>query len=84
MRLYCRPWGYSCGSVRYVLYIAFFYNLIYGFHMKSVRQILSTREIHCLTSPLRSFSGVLHPEVISAFGLNLPCCAIEMNIEYFL
>ncbi|XGW08372.1 hypothetical protein V3C99_011026 [Haemonchus contortus] len=28
--------------------------------------------------------GVLHPEVITAFGLTLPCCAIEMNIEYFL
>ncbi|KAJ1368453.1 Phenylalanine--tRNA ligase beta subunit [Parelaphostrongylus tenuis] len=28
--------------------------------------------------------GVLHPEVITAFGLTLPCCAIEMNIEPFL
>ncbi|RCN41161.1 phenylalanine--tRNA ligase, beta subunit [Ancylostoma caninum] len=28
--------------------------------------------------------GVLHPEVITAFGLTLPCCAVEINIEYFL
>ncbi|VDK71367.1 unnamed protein product [Cylicostephanus goldi] len=28
--------------------------------------------------------GVLHPEVITAFGLTLPCCAIEMNVEFFL
>ncbi|KAK6734389.1 hypothetical protein RB195_017898 [Necator americanus] len=28
--------------------------------------------------------GVLHPEVITAFGLTLPCCAIELNIEHFL
>lgn len=28
--------------------------------------------------------GVLHPEVITAFGLTLPCCAIEINIEPFL
>ncbi|VDL86095.1 unnamed protein product [Nippostrongylus brasiliensis] len=28
--------------------------------------------------------GVLHPEVITSFGLTLPCCAIELNIEYFL
>ena len=28
--------------------------------------------------------GALHPEVIVAFGLTLPCCAIEINIEPFL
>lgn len=28
--------------------------------------------------------GVLHPEVIQKFELNLPCCALEINIEPFL
>lgn len=28
--------------------------------------------------------GVLHPEVITAFDLNLPCAALEINIESFL
>ena len=28
--------------------------------------------------------GVLHPEVITAFNLNLPCAALEINIEPFL
>jgi len=28
--------------------------------------------------------GVLHPEVITAFDLNLPCAALEINIEPFL
>lgn len=39
----------------------------------------------CCNSILyRSFAGALHPEVITAFGLTLPCCAIEINIEPFL
>jgi phenylalanyl-tRNA synthetase beta chain len=28
--------------------------------------------------------GVLHPQVITAFGLTLPCSAVEMSIEPFL
>lgn len=28
--------------------------------------------------------GVLHPEVLSKFDLNLPCCAMEINIEPFV
>ncbi|CAF0977682.1 unnamed protein product [Brachionus calyciflorus] len=28
--------------------------------------------------------GVLHPDVIHSFELNLPCCALEINIEPFL
>lgn len=28
--------------------------------------------------------GVLHPEVVTAFELNLPCSALEINIEPFL
>ena len=28
--------------------------------------------------------GVLHPEVITAFDLTLPCSALEINIEAFL
>ncbi|CAD6192222.1 unnamed protein product [Caenorhabditis auriculariae] len=28
--------------------------------------------------------GALHPEVITAFGLNMPCGAVEINIEPFL
>jgi len=28
--------------------------------------------------------GVLHPDVITAFDLNLPCSAVEINIEPFL
>jgi len=28
--------------------------------------------------------GVLHPEVISAFELTMPCSAFEINIEPFL
>jgi len=28
--------------------------------------------------------GVLHPEVVAAFDLSLPCAALEMNIEHFL
>jgi len=28
--------------------------------------------------------GVLHPEVITGFDLNLPCSALEINIEPFL
>ncbi len=28
--------------------------------------------------------GVLHPEVIHNFELNLPCCALEINLEPFL
>lgn len=28
--------------------------------------------------------GVLHPEVILNFELNLPCCALELNLEHFL
>lgn len=28
--------------------------------------------------------GVLHPDVIKAFELNLPCCALEINIEPFV
>lgn len=28
--------------------------------------------------------GVLHPDVVHAFELNLPCCALEINIEPFL
>ena len=28
--------------------------------------------------------GVLHPEVITAFDLNLPCSGLEINIEPFL
>lgn len=28
--------------------------------------------------------GVLHPDVIHNFELNLPCCALEINIEPFL
>ena len=28
--------------------------------------------------------GVLHPDVITAFDLSLPCSAFEINIEPFL
>ena len=28
--------------------------------------------------------GVLHPDVIKAYELNLPCCALELNVEPFL
>nr|CAG4634698.1 EOG090X03QT [Alona affinis] len=28
--------------------------------------------------------GVLHPDVVSAFDLNMPCSALELNIEPFL
>ena len=28
--------------------------------------------------------GVLHPEVITAFDLTLPCSAMEINVEPFL
>jgi len=28
--------------------------------------------------------GVVHPEVVLAFELNLPCSALEINIEPFL
>ena len=28
--------------------------------------------------------GVLHPEVITSFDLNLPCSALELNLEPFL
>jgi len=28
--------------------------------------------------------GVLHPEVIAAFDLQLPCAALEINVEHFL
>jgi len=28
--------------------------------------------------------GVLHPEVVAAFDLSLPCAALEINIEHFL
>lgn len=28
--------------------------------------------------------GVLHPDVIKAFELNLPCCALEINLEPFV
>ncbi len=28
--------------------------------------------------------GVLHPEVIQKFDLNMPCSAMELNIETFL
>jgi phenylalanyl-tRNA synthetase beta chain len=28
--------------------------------------------------------GILHPEVISAFALTLPCSALELNLEQFL
>jgi phenylalanyl-tRNA synthetase beta chain len=28
--------------------------------------------------------GVLHPEVLAKFELNLPCCALELNIEHFV
>lgn len=28
--------------------------------------------------------GVLHPDVIKAFELNLPLCALEINIERFV
>lgn len=28
--------------------------------------------------------GVLHPNVITKFDLNLPCSAIEINVELFL
>ncbi len=28
--------------------------------------------------------GVLHPNVIHNFELNLPCCALEINLEPFL
>ena len=28
--------------------------------------------------------GVLHPEVVTAFDLTLPCSALEINIEPFL
>lgn len=27
--------------------------------------------------------GILHPEVLAKFELNLPCCALEINIESF-
>lgn len=30
------------------------------------------------------FSGILHPEVITAFSLNMPCSALEINIEPFV
>jgi len=35
---------------------------------------------HCELGKL----GVLHPEVLSAFDLSLPCSSIEINIEPFL
>ena len=28
--------------------------------------------------------GVLHPDVITSFDLNLPAAAMEIDIEYFL
>ena len=28
--------------------------------------------------------GVLHPEVVAAFDLQLPCAALEINVERFL
>ena len=28
--------------------------------------------------------GVIHPEVVTAFDLNLPCSALEINLEPFL
>jgi phenylalanyl-tRNA synthetase beta chain len=28
--------------------------------------------------------GVLHPEVVHQYELNLPCCALEINIEHFV
>lgn len=28
--------------------------------------------------------GVVHPDVIHNFELNMPCCALEINIEPFL
>ncbi|KJH45321.1 phenylalanine--tRNA ligase, B5 domain protein [Dictyocaulus viviparus] len=37
-----------------------------------------------IIGPRNSPLGVLHPEVITAFGLTLPCCALEMNIEFFV
>ena len=28
--------------------------------------------------------GVIHPDVVTAFDLNLPCSALELNVEPFL
>lgn len=28
--------------------------------------------------------GVLHPDVVTSFDLNLPCSSLELNIEPFL
>uniref|UniRef100_A0A8R1E4C9 tRNA_synthFbeta domain-containing protein n=1 Tax=Caenorhabditis japonica TaxID=281687 RepID=A0A8R1E4C9_CAEJA len=30
------------------------------------------------------YIGALHPEVITSFGLTLPCGAVEFNVEPFL
>ena len=30
------------------------------------------------------YMGILHPEVITAFSLNMPCSALEINIEPFV
>ena len=40
--------------------------------------------IHLANGTVIGTLGVLHPDVIHNFELNLPCSALEINIEPFL
>lgn len=40
--------------------------------------------IHLANGTIIGTLGVLHPDVIHNFELNLPCSALEINIEPFL
>ena len=40
--------------------------------------------VHLANGTVIGTLGVLHPDVIHNFELNLPCCALEINIEPFL
>ena len=41
-------------------------------------------KIHSILEQVVGSLGVLHPEVVTAFDLTLPCSALEINIEPFL
>lgn len=40
-------------------------------------------EIHAKGKIVGTF-GVLHPDVVTKFDLNLPCSVLEINLEPFL
>ena len=58
-----------------------------GYHLKAAddETFFPGRCAHVVVDGLPvGILGVLHPDVITGFDLNLPCSALELNIEPFL